>query len=513
MDGTGKVWLAGAGPGDAGLLTVRTRELIEAADIIVYDALISAEILSLIPPGKEVVNVGKRSGHHLVPQHEINEILLKEAQKGRKVLRLKGGDPFVFGRGGEELELLAEHRIPFEIVPGITSATAVPAYAGIPVTHRTYASSLHIITGHPRQGGTDTIDYASLVKMKGTLVFLMGITSMETILNGLMDAGLDRDTPAAVIENGTLFGQCRVISVVDRLAEDAGKAGIRPPAVIIVGDVCALSDRFHWTEDRPLGGRQILVTRPRQSSSVLAGKLRTLGAQVIELPSIATRAISPNTALQRAIKQFGNRAAQEWLLFTSPAGVRIFFEQLAEFKMDIRHILCGSAQVKVGAIGSATERELKGYGLLADVVPDVYCAARLGEAVAAQAKPGSKVTVARALYGSEELLPPLLQAGLDVDDIPLYETVYETHEQVKDKIVTLFEQGGIDAVTFTSASTVKGFIHTMERLDYHKIRAICIGEQTAAEAEKYRMDISVAKEASIESMTECILDNLGIRGR
>jgi len=513
MDGTGKVWLAGAGPGDAGLLTVSTRELIETADIIVYDALISAEILSLIPPEKEVVNVGKRAGRHLVPQDEINEILLREAQKGRKVLRLKGGDPFVFGRGGEELELLAEHQVPFEIVPGITSAAAVPAYAGIPVTHRDYASSLHIVTGHPRQGGSETIDYASLAKGKGTLVFLMGITTMEAILNGLMEAGLDRNTPAAVIENGTLAGQRRVVSVAGRLADEARRAGVKPPAVIVVGDVCTLSDRFHWAEDRPLGGKQILVTRPRQSSSALAGKLRALGAQVIELPSIAAKAISPNTALQRGMKQFGTRAAQEWLLFTSPAGVRIFFEEMTELKMDMRQVLGGPAQVKVGAIGSATERALKGYGILADVVPDVYCAARLGEAVAAHAMPGSKVTVVRAMSGSEELLPPLLKAGLDVDDIPLYETVYEAHEQMKEKIVDLFEQGQIDAVTFTSASTVKGFVHTMDRLDFHKIYAVCIGEQTAAEAEKYRMHVSVAKEASIESMTACMLENLGTKER
>lgn len=206
--------------------------MIETADIIVYDALISAEILSLIPPEKEVVNVGKRAGRHLVPQDEINEILLREAQKGRKVLRLKGGDPFVFGRGGEELELLAEHQVPFEIVPGITSAAAVPAYAGIPVTHRDYASSLHIVTGHPRQGGSETIDYASLAKGKGTLVFLMGITTMEAILNGLMEAGLDRNTPAAVIENGTLAGQRRVVSVAGRLADEARRAGVKPPAVI-----------------------------------------------------------------------------------------------------------------------------------------------------------------------------------------------------------------------------------------------------------------------------------------
>lgn len=513
MDQSGKVWLAGAGPGDAGLLTVKTRELIESSDVIVYDALISAEILSLIPPGKEVINVGKRSGHHLMMQQEINEILLREAQKGKNVLRLKGGDPFVFGRGGEELELLVRHHIPFEIVPGITSASAVPAYAGIPVTHRDHASSFHVVTGHPRQDGTETLDYDSLVNVEGTLVFLMGLTSMERILNGLIEAGLDPDTPAAVLEKGTLAAQRRVVSVAGRLAEDAGRAGIGTPAVILVGKVCALSEQFCWAEERPLGGRQILITRPRMSSSALAGKLRSLGAQVIELPSISTRSISPNFALQRAMKQFGDRAGEEWLLFTSPAGVRIFFEQLAELKMDMRHIFGRSARVKIAAIGSATEKALRGYGLLADVVPDVYCAAGLGEAVAAYAQPRARITAVRAMSGSEELLPPLLEAGLKVDDIPLYETVYETHAQVKEKIQSLFEEGGIDAVTFTSASTVKGFVQTMEQLDFQSIHAFCIGAQTAEEASKFGMHISTAKEASMDSMTEQILEELGRHGR
>ena len=226
MEKSGKVWLAGAGPGDAGLLTVRTKQLLEEADVIVYDALISAEILSQIPDGTELIHVGKRSGHHLVPQEGINEILLEEAQKGKKVLRLKGGDPFIFGRGGEELELLKENGIPFEVVPGVTSAEAVPAYAGIPITHRDYTSSFHVITGHPRKDGTSRIDYPSLVGLGGTLVFLMGIASMETILKGLMDAGMNENMPAAVLEKGTLAAQRRVVSTVSGLPKAAKEAGI-----------------------------------------------------------------------------------------------------------------------------------------------------------------------------------------------------------------------------------------------------------------------------------------------
>lgn len=506
MEQKGKVWLAGAGPGDAGLLTVKTRGLMESVDVIVYDALISAEILSLIPPDKEMIHVGKRSGHHMVPQEETNQILLAEAQKGKKVLRLKGGDPFVFGRGGEELELLKEHKIPFEIVPGITSAAAVPAYAGIPITHREFTSSFHVITGHPRKDGTSRVDYPSLVNLKGTLVFLMGISSMETILNGLMGAGMNPDTPAAVLEKGTLSSQRRVVSTVAHLTEDAKKAKISTPAIILVGEVCALADDFHWAEDRTLGGTQILITRPRQNSSRLAEKLRALGAQVIELPSIDTKTISPNPALTEAMREFGHQAAEEWLVFTSPIGVRVFFGQLAEMRLDLRQIFCCPARVKIAAIGSATERELKERGLFADLVPQVYCAKSLGEEIAEAAEPGSRVTIVRAAAGSEELLPPLRAAGIKAVDIPLYETVYETHEQIKDKIQEQFASGEIDAVTFTSASTVKGFVHSLGLEDYHDIHAVCIGEQTAAEAEKYGMQISISKKASIDSMVELILD-------
>ena len=508
MEKSGKVWLAGAGPGDAGPLTVKTKQLLEEADVIVYDALISAEILSQIPDEKELIHVGKRSGHHLVPQEGINEILLEEARKGKKVLRLKGGDPFIFGRGGEELELLKENGIPFEVVPGVTSAAAVPAYAGIPITHRDYTSSFHVITGHPRKDGTSRIDYPSLVGLGGTLVFLMGIASMETILKGLMDAGMNENMPAAVLEKGTLAAQRRVVSTVSGLPKAAKEAGIGTPAIILVGEVCALADTFHWAEDRVLGGRQILITRPRQNSSRLAARLRGLGAQVIELPAIVTEALSPNPVLKEALERFGTRAKEEWLVFTSPIGVEVFFEQLAEMKTDLRRLFGRPAVIKLAAIGSATEKALQEYGLFPDLVPEVYCAASLGKALAEAAEPGSCVTIVRAKIGSKELLPPLREAGLKAEDIALYETVYKTHSHIREKITGLFEEGGIDAVTFTSASTVRGFVNAMELKDYSSILAVCIGEQTAAEAAKYHMQIRVSEKASIDSLTDLLIEEL-----
>lgn len=506
----GKVWLAGAGPGDAGLLTVKAAELIQSADVIVYDALISAEILSKIPGEKEMIYVGKQAGNHPVPQEEISRILAREAKKGKNVLRLKGGDPFVFGRGGEELELLVREGISFEVVPGITSSVAVPAYAGIPVTHRDYTSSFHVITGHARKEGTLEIDFESLVRLKGTLVFLMGVSSMEFILNGLIDAGMDSHMPAAVLEKGTTAGQRRVTATAATLKAEADRAGIKTPAIILVGKVCTLSDQLHWAEDRILGGRQFLITRPRQNLSSLAAGLRALGAQVIEMPAIRTEPLEPGAILKEALERFGTQSPEEWLIFTSPVGVEVFFEDLKKLKKDIRSLLCKSAAVKIGAIGSATAKALEEKGLFADVVPSVYSAKALGEAIAQKADEGSFVTIVRAEQGSEELIPPLQKAGLHTEDIPLYRTVYEVREALKESITSLLESGGIDAVTFTSASTVRGFAKALEGIDPALVKAVCIGEQTARAAREAGISkIYVSKEASVDSLTEKIVELFG----
>ena len=512
---TGKVWLAGAGPGDEGLLTVKTAELMETADVIVYDALISPEILSSIPAEKEAIYVGKHAGNHPVPQEEINHILVREAEKGKRVLRLKGGDPFVFGRGGEELEVLKEAGIPFEVVPGITSSVAVPAYAGIPVTHRDHTSSFHVITGHARKDGTLNIDFASLVKLNGTLVFLMSVASMEKILNGLMEAGMDPQTPAAVLERGTTAGQRRVTATVGTLKEKSDQAGIGTPAIIVAGKVCALAGELHWAEDRILGGRRFLLTRPRQNISSLAGRLRDLGAQVIEMPAIHTEPISPNPVLQDALERFCLKSGEKWLVFTSPIGVSVFFEQLAELRMDLRKLFCGPGETKIAAIGSATGRALAERGIFPDfpdLVPGVYSAADLGRELSARAEAGSHILIARAEQGSEDLIPPLTAAGLTVEDISLYRTVCEVNPLLREQVREMLENGGIDAVAFTSGSTVRGFAGAVGEMDYSCVRAVCIGEQTARQAEKYGMQIEIAEEASMDAMVEKITELFGRGG-
>lgn len=506
---TGKVWLAGAGPGDAGLLTVKAAELIERADVIVYDALISAELLSRIPRDTETIYVGKQAGHHPVPQEEINQILVREAEKGKKVLRLKGGDPFVFGRGGEELETLVQAGIPFEVVPGITSSVAVPAYAGIPVTHRDYTSSFHVITGHARKDGELNIDFASLVRLDGTLVFLMSVSSMEKILKGLLDAGMDPDMPAAVLERGTTARQRRVTATVSTLKEASDQADIRTPAIILVGKVCALAEELHWAEDRILGGRQFLLTRPRQNLSSLAKRLRDLGAQVIEMPAIHTEPISPDKLLRHALEQFGQKDGGKWLVFTSPIGVTVFFDALKEMKTDLRTVLGGRGTVRIGAIGSATASALEAHGLFPDAVPETYSAGELGKELAELSRPGEHVLIARAEKGSEDLIPPLAEAGLTAEDIPLYRTVYEVNPVLKETVTDLLESGEIDAVTFTSASTVRGFVRAMGEYDYSRIRAVCIGKQTACAAAGYGMRTEIAAQASMDAMTEKIVELFG----
>lgn len=509
MNKIGKVWLAGGGPGDAGLLTVKTKKLMEQADVIVYDALISTEIMCTLPSEKEYIYVGKRAGNHAVPQEGINKILLEEAQKGKKVLRLKGGDPFVFGRGGEELELLVEHGIPFEIVPGITSPVAVAAYAGIPITHRDYTSSFHVITGHAKKGEKTNIDFESLVRLGGTLVFLMGISSMEAICEGLLEAGMDPSMPAAVLEKGTTSRQRRIVSDVSHLVETARNSQVQTPAIIVVGKVCRLEESFGWAEKRTLGGKQFLITRPKQNISVLAERLREEGAQVLEIPSIVTKPQRENETLRQAILNPAKKS--RWLVFTSPIGVQYFFEQLVDLELDVRNLTPEGGVLKVAAIGKGTARELRRYGLRADLVPETFDAGHLGQAIAGTAEKESEILIARARMGSEELLPPLQAAGLIVKDIPIYDTVYEVHENLREQVYQAFLQEEIDGVTFTSASTVKGFVQGFPEVDFTKIQAVCIGRQTAAEAEKYKMNILIAKEASMDSMMELICQQFGAK--
>ena len=490
----GKVWLVGAGPSDVGLFTLKGKEVLEKAEVVVYDALVGHGVLAMVPKHAELIDVGKRAGNHTMPQWQINQVLLEKAQEGKRVVRLKGGDPFLFGRGGEELELLTEHGIPYEVIPGVTSAISVPAYNGIPVTHRDFCSSLHIITGHKKKDNRYDIDFEALVRTKGTLVFLMGITAMQDICNGLISAGMDPDMPAAVLQKGTSARQRKVVATVSTLKAASDAAKIETPAIIVIGKVCTLADQFGWYEKLPLMGCRILVTRPKELASRMTEQLREKGAEVVELPAIETEPIMPNEALADA---FAHIDSYQWIVFTSQIGVRIFFDQLREAKVDIRKL----AHLQVAAIGKGTKKELEVHGVFVDLVPSIYDGQSLGKDLAAVANAGDRVLIPRAKVGSQELIDELNKvSGLVIDDIATYETKLVRSHLIDER--KEFQSGGMDYVVFTSASTVRGFAAATEGLDYTNVEAVCIGRQTAAEAEKLGMKTYISKEASIDSVAK-----------
>ena len=492
----GKVWLVGAGPGDPGLLTLKGKAVLEQAEVVVYDALVGQGVLTMMPENAELIHVGKRSSNHSVPQEEINRILVRKALEGKRVVRLKGGDPFLFGRGGEELELLQAEKIPYEIVPGVTSALAVPAYNGIPVTHRDFCSSLHIITGHKKQGAEYDIDFEALVRTGGTLVFLMGVTALPDIMAGLLKAGMDPQMPAAILQKGTTAGQKRIVATVSTLEQEVERQGVETPAIIVVGRVCGLSECFAWYEKLPLAGKKILVTRPRTLVSRMSRMLREKGAEVLELPAICTVPIENNVRLDKAIECISE---YDWLVFTSPTGVNVFFDALKEKGKDVRCL--GTA--KIAVLGSGTEKELIKRGLFADLKPGKFDGDALGKSLKEQLKGGEKLLLPRAMVGNQKLVELLLEVeGVSVDDVATYETVYEQQEVID--AAGEFEKGAIDYAVFTSASTVKGFAKAQEGLDFSKVKAVCIGEKTLEEAKKLGMECYMSENATMESLVERI---------
>ena len=503
MNNSGKVFLVGAGPGDIGLLTLKGWDVLKHADVVVYDNLVGDEVLAAIPKSARAVNVGKRMNHHNMPQEEINEILVREAKNGSRVVRLKGGDPFIFGRGGEEAEALAREKIPYEIVPGVTSAAAVPAYAGIPVTHRDFASSLHIVTGHRRSGGEYDIDFKALVRAGGTIVFLMGVTALGDLMKGLIEGGADPDLPASAIQKGTTAAQKSVTATVSTLEDEVKRQGITAPAVIVVGQVCGLAEILSWRGRLPLAGRKIVITRPADRISETAKKLRRKGAEVLELPAISTQAIKNNEKLDLCIE---NLNKYNWIVFTSPAGVRIFFEKMLEHGKDAR----GLSGIKTAAIGRGSAGSLKKHGIIADLVPETYDGESLGNALAEKVQENAKILIPRSAIGNKDIIKALeVRPDVMIDDIAVYDTFYVNQDILDER--RKFEAGEIDCAVFTSASTVKGFVNSVKSLDYTKITAVCIGRQTKEQAEKYGMKAYAAKEAAMDSVVDKVVEIFGNR--
>jgi uroporphyrinogen III methyltransferase/synthase len=447
----GRVYLVGAGPGDLGLATLRAKECIEGADFIVYDHLANPEMLAWARDDAEIVYAGKEPGEHSMPQAEINALLVDKAREGKEVVRLKGGDPFVFGRGAEEAQAVVDAGIKFEVVPGITSAIAGPAYAGIPVTHRSENSHVTFFTGHEEPSKTESaIDYAALAKLGGTQVMLMGVERLGSITREMLNQGVRADLPVALVRWATTGRQETLTGTLQDIAQRAVASGFEAPAVAVFGEVVSLHDSLNWYEKRPLSGKRIVVTRTRKQASVLSNKLRALGAQVIELPTIR---IEPPTDLREFAELVQDAHVYDWILFTSANGVEAFFEVFFKLYDDAREI--GGA--RIAAIGPATAQRVKDFHFHVDLKPDEFIA----EAVAKEfQKQGSvenvRILVVRAEKARDVLSKQLSAAGAIVDEAFAYRTVPETRDITGARRQLARE--GADLVTFTSSSTVENFL-------------------------------------------------------
>lgn len=479
---TGTVYLVGAGPGDPGLLTLRAAELMERADVLVYDALVSPAIMERAPHAERVY-VGKRGGEHHRTQEQINAILVGLAGKHRTVVRLKGGDPFVFGRGGEEALVLAQAGIPFEVVPGVTAGIAAPAYAGIPVTQRGMAASVAFVTGHedPTKPDTD-VDWAHLARGVGTVVFYMGVGKMADNFRRLIEHGRAPDTGAAAIEWGTYPRQRTVSGTLETLPAIAKEAGIGAPSLIVVGEVVSLRDELGWWDRRPLSGRRIVVTRARAQASEFAAALEALGAEVVQFPVIRIAPAADPEPLRRAAAQAGSF---DWIVFTSANGVERFWYALAEQKCDARSL----GGVRVCAIGPATAAELERRGVTPDLVPDEFVAESAVRALLAAAPVhGARILLPRAEVARAVLPDSLRSAGAEVVEVAAYTTVQDGTGA--ERVRAMLDRGEVDAVTFTASSTVRNFVELIGA-EIGRAKVASIGPVTSATARELGLAVDV----------------------
>lgn len=495
----GFVSLIGAGPGDPGLLTLRGAEALAAADVVVYDYLINQALLAHARPEAEQVYVGKKAGSHTLSQDEISALLVERALAGRRVARLKGGDPFVFGRGGEETLALAQAGVSFEVIPGVTSAVAAPAYAGIPVTHRGLASSFAVVTGHedPTKGKS-AVDWALLATGVDTLVFLMGVGNLPCIVAQLVAHGRSSETPVALVRWGTMPSQQTVSGTLADIVGKVRAAGLKPPAVTVVGQVAALRETLRWFEARPLFGQRILVTRTRGQASVLSSRLRALGAEAIELPTIH---IAPPEDWAPLDGVIASLSGYDWIVFTSVNGVRFFWERLTQADLDARAL----SGVKLAAIGPATAGKLEARGLRPDYVPQEYVA----EAIAAELEDlrGQRVLLPRADIARPALVSLLREAGAKVIEVTAYRTLQPAVDA--DELRELLAR--VTVATFTSSSTARNLAAMTQDAGLDLTHALekaviaCIGPITAQTAQELGLPVHVvAKEYTIDGLVEAL---------
>ena len=493
----GKVYLVGAGPGGLGLVTLRAKECVEKADVIVYDHLANPEMLGWAREDGEIIYAGKRAGEHALSQEEINKLIVERARAGKEVVRLKGGDPFVFGRGAEEAKAIVDAGVAFEIVPGITSAIAAPAYAGIPVTHRAENSHVTFFTGHEDPSKKESaIDYAPLAKLGGTQVMLMGVERIEPITRKMMANGVRRDLPVALVRWATTERQQTLIGTLENIAQRAMEVDFEAPAVAIFGDVVALRKDLNWYEHQPLSGKRIVVTRTRKQAGELTSQLRALGADVIELPTIR---IEPPTDLREFAELVQDAHMYDWIVFTSSNGVDAFFEMFFKLYDDAREI--GGA--KIAAIGPATAQRVRDFHLHVDLQPEEFVA----EAVVREFKKQGdvenlRILLARAEKARDVLPTELSKLGAIVDEAFAYRTVPETRDITGAR--RRFLEEGADLITFTSSSTVENFLAL--GLAWPKgMRVASIGPITSQTARDHGLTVDIeARRHDISGLVDAI---------
>jgi len=490
---SGKVFLVGAGPGDAGLLTVRAAELIASADLIAVDALVSADIVERFSKAAEVVYVGKRASAHTLPQDEINQLLVDEAKKGKRVVRLKGGDPFVFGRGGEEAEELMAAGVPVEIVPGISSAIAGPAYAGIPVTHRSYATSLTLVTGHEADESTG-IKWSALAGLDGTIVFMMGFANLPVIVEKLTEHGMPAERAVAVISKATTREQRTVTGTLADIEPRVAAANLATPALIVVGEVVRMHEVINWFESKPLFGKRVVVTRAREQASDLKRLFEESGANVVQFPTIEIVPPESYQSLDRAVNE-----KWHWLIFTSVNGVEAFFGRMTK---DARAL----AGTKIAAVGDTTAAALRRHGIIADVVPEKFQSTSLLRHFRAFMD-GARIALVRAQEGRDEVLDELRRRGAEVLLAVAYRTVPVT--------ANAGELHDIDVVTFTSASTVDNFFAAVpDAATLNGALLASIGPTTTEAIRRHGRQPDVeAANANVQALHDAVVEAVASRGR
>jgi len=487
MTGKGRVTIIGAGPGDPGLITLRGVQCIREAEVIVYDHLVGPEILRHAGEKARLIYAGKQGGKHTISQGEINEILVAEASKGAIVARLKGGDPFIFGRGGEEAEILREAGIPFEVVPGVTSAIAAPAYAGIPLTHRNHTASVAFVTGHEDPAkGKSNLDWPVLAGI-GTLVVLMAIKNLAAVAEKLISHGKDAATPAALIRWGTTPDQETLIGTLGDIARKAEESGFAPPSILVVGGVVALRETLNWFETKPLFGRGIVITRPEAQAEGLTELLRAAGARVIPFPVIR---IAPPESWEELDTALGRLEEYRWLIFTSANGVAFFFRRLREVGRDIRDL----KGIRIAAIGPATASAVEARGIRVDLVPEEFISEGVVKAFAGEDLRGSRALLPRAREARDVIPEGLAKIGARCDCATTYRTIRSDRSAAE--LAPFFADGKVDAISFTSPSTVNNFLGIMGP-DFRlppKVRIACIGPVTAAAAKKAGLPVDILQE-------------------